>query len=50
MVHFGGLGQPFLLHLLQLLLGKAVAKQGRDDLLSVGLEALTARGLILRRR
>lgn len=47
MVHFGRFRQPFFLHLLQLLLGEAVAKQRGDYLLGVGLEAFTARGLIL---
>ena len=46
-VHLGGLRQAFLLHLLQLLLGQAVAEQGWDDLLGVGLEALAPRGLVI---
>lgn len=46
-VHLGGLRQAFLLHLLQLLLGQAVAEQGWDDLLAVRLEALAARGLVI---
>lgn len=49
-VHLGGLRQAFLLHLLQLLLGQAVAEQGRDDLLGGGLEALAAGGVLVRGR
>lgn len=47
MVHLGGFRQALLLHLLQLLLGQAVAEQRGDDLLGVGLHALAARGVVL---